>query len=48
MEDMDPWTGCAVFQEGVFHLFYTMRSTRDALRSNFAFAARPLRDDALP
>jgi beta-fructofuranosidase len=35
MEDMQPWTGCAVVQEGVFHLFYTMRSTRDASRSNY-------------
>ena len=35
MEDMQPWTGCTVVQEGVFHLFYTMRSTRDASRSNY-------------
>lgn len=35
MEDMNPWTGCTIVQGGVFHLFYTMRSTRDASRSNY-------------
>ena len=35
MEDMNPWTGCAVVKEGVFHLFYTMRGMRDASRSNY-------------
>lgn len=29
MEDMQPWTGCAVVHEGLFHLFYTMRSSRE-------------------
>ena len=36
MEDMQPWTGCTVVQEGVFHLFYTMRSTRDARAATMA------------
>jgi len=33
MEDMQPWTGCAVVKDGVFHLFYTMRSSRDDARN---------------
>lgn len=35
MEDMNPWTGCTLFHAGVFHLFYTMRSARDASRSSY-------------
>ena len=33
IEDLQPWTGCAVVKDGVFHLFYTMRSSRDDARN---------------
>lgn len=32
LDDMQPWTGCAVVCDGVFHLFYTMRSSREEAR----------------
>jgi beta-fructofuranosidase len=32
LDDMQPWTGCAVAREGTFHLFYTMRSSRENAR----------------
>jgi beta-fructofuranosidase len=32
LDDMQPWTGCAVVREGTFHLFYTMRSSREEAR----------------
>ena len=33
LEDLQPWTGCTVVKDGVFHLFYTMRSSRDDARN---------------
>lgn len=33
MEDLQPWTGGAVVKDGVFHLYYTMRSSRDDARN---------------
>jgi beta-fructofuranosidase len=32
LDDMPPWTGCAVAREGTCHLFYTMRSSRENAR----------------
>lgn len=33
LDDLQPWTGCAVVHQGTFHLFYTMRSSRENARS---------------
>ena len=33
LDDMQPWTGCAVQQDGKFYLYYTMRSSRENGRS---------------